>query len=85
MTKTVGMNDRIDELIALLETEPEGLRAAEFLQAQNVLAGLAGRRVADAVIEETRVVVTTEDGCRYYFYGFLGSDESARAANSAPR
>jgi hypothetical protein len=84
MTKTVRMNDRIDELIELLEAEPEGLRAAEFLQAQDLLRGLAGKRVAEAGIEETRVVVTTEDGCRYYFYGFLGSD-SARAAKSAPR
>ncbi len=79
------MSDRIDELIDLLEAEPEGLRAAEFLQVQDVLGGLAGKRVAEAAIEETRVVVTTTDGCRYYFYGFLGSHESARAANSAPR
>ncbi|MBV8344600.1 MAG: hypothetical protein JO190_06365 [Candidatus Eremiobacteraeota bacterium] len=78
------MNDRIDELIDLLEAEPEGLRTAEFLQARDVLCGLAGRRVAEAVIEDTRVVVTTDDGCRYYFYGFLGSDSSARAAKSAP-
>jgi hypothetical protein len=84
MTKTVGMNDRIDELIELLEAEPDGLRTAEFLQAQALLRGLAGKRVADAAVEETRVVVTTEDGCRYYFYGFLGSDSSARAAKSAP-
>ncbi|HEY6325841.1 MAG TPA: hypothetical protein VIW73_04910 [Candidatus Cybelea sp.] len=79
------MNDRIDELIELLEAEPEGLRAAEFLQVRDVLRGLAGKLVADAAIEETRVVVTTTDGCRYYFYGFLGSEESARAAKSAPR
>jgi hypothetical protein len=79
------MKDRIDELIELLEAEPEGLRAAEFLQAQDVLGGLAGKRVAEAAIEETRVVVTTDDGCLYYFYGFLGSEDSARAAKSAPR
>jgi hypothetical protein len=79
------MQDRIDELIDLLEAEPEGLRTAEFLQAQDVVQGLAGKRVLEAVIEETRVVVTADDGCRYYFYGFLGSDSSARAAESAPR
>jgi hypothetical protein len=78
------MNDRIDELIDLLEAEPEGLRTAEFLQAQDILQGLTGKRVVAAVMEETRVVVTTEDGGRYYFYGFLGTD-SARAAKSAPR
>jgi len=79
------MNDGIDRLIDLIDAEPEGLRTAEFLQAQNVLAGLAGKRVAEAVVEETRVVITADDGSRYYFYGFLGSDGSARAANSAPR
>jgi hypothetical protein len=79
------MNDRIDELIELLEAEPGGLGAAEFLQVQDVLRGLAGKHVAEAAIEETRVVITTTDGCRYYFYGFLGSEESARAASSAPR
>ena len=79
------MNDRIDELIDLIEAEPEGLRAAELLQVQDVLRGLAGKRVAEATIEETRVAITTDDGCRYYFYGFLGSDESARAAKSAPK
>ncbi len=72
------MKDRIDELIELLEAEPEGLRAAEFLQVQGVLADLAGKRVEQAAIEDTRVVVTTSDGCRYFFYGFLGSEESAR-------
>jgi len=79
------MNDRIDELIELIEAEPEGLRAAELLQVRDVLGGLVGKRVAEAAVEETRVAITTTDGCRYYFYGFLGSEASARAAKSAPK
>ena len=79
------MNDGIDRLIDLIDAEPEGLRTAEFLQAQNVLAGLAGKRVAEAVVEETRVVITADDGSRYYFYGFLGSRRPARERRTARR
>ncbi len=68
------MKDRIDELIALLESEPERLRAAEFLQTQHLLESLVGKSVTAATIEETRVAITTSDGSRYYFYGFLGSE-----------
>jgi hypothetical protein len=67
------MSDRIDELLNLIEAEPEGLRTAEFLQTQNVLETLVGKTIAAAAIEETRIVITTADGTRYYFYGFLGS------------
>lgn len=67
------MSDRIDELLNLIEAEPEGLRTAEFLQTQNVLEALIGKTITAAAIEETRIVVTTADGTRYYFYGFLGS------------
>jgi hypothetical protein len=69
------MKDRIDDLLELIEAEPDGLRAAEFLQTQGVLDSLAGKRVAAARLEETRVSITTDDGCRYYFYGFLGSEK----------
>jgi acetyl-CoA carboxylase beta subunit len=72
----VPTNDRIDELLHLIEAEPEGLRTAEFLQAQGVLETLVGKRVAAASVEETRIVVTTADGARYYFYGFLGTQNS---------
>jgi hypothetical protein len=73
------MKDRIDELIALLESEPERLRAAEFLQTQNLLESLVGKSVTAAAIEETRVAITTSDGGRYYFYGFLGSESPPKA------
>jgi hypothetical protein len=70
------MQDRIDELIDLIEAEPEGLGKAEFLQTQSVLESLIGKTVTAAAIEETRVAITTSDGCRYYFYGFLGSEKT---------
>lgn len=66
------MNNRIDELMDLIEVEPDALREAEFLQAQAILDTLVGKTVSEATIEDTRIVVTTSDGNRYYFYGFLG-------------
>ncbi|MEO9171047.1 MAG: hypothetical protein ABI282_07960 [Candidatus Baltobacteraceae bacterium] len=66
------MNNRIDELMDLIEVEPDALREAEFLQAQAILETLVGKTVSEATLEDTRIVVTTSDGNRYYFYGFLG-------------
>jgi len=67
------MNDRIDELLHLIEVEPDALREAEFLQAQSILETMIGKTIASADIDETRIVVTTTDGNKYFFYGFLGS------------
>jgi superfamily I DNA and RNA helicase len=67
------MNDRIDELLHLIEVEPDALREAEFLQAQAILETMIGKTIASADIDETRIVVTTTDGNKYFFYGFLGS------------
>lgn len=69
------MNDRIEELLKLIEVEPEQLRAAEFLNAQAVLDQLAGKMITRADVEDTRVAITTSDGSRYCFYGFLGVDK----------
>jgi hypothetical protein len=66
------MNDRIDELLELIEVEPDALREAEFLQAQGILQTLIGKTVTAAEVQETRIVVTTSDGNQYFFYGFLG-------------
>ncbi len=66
------MNDRIDELMELIEVEPDALREAEFLQAQAILDTLIGKTITAAALEDTRIVITTQDGNRYYFYGFLG-------------
>jgi hypothetical protein len=67
------MDDRIDQLLHLIEAEPDGLRAAEFLQAQEILQSLVGKTVTAASVEDTRIILTTSDGCRYHFYGFMGS------------
>lgn len=66
------MNDRIDELLHLIEVDPDALREAEFLQAQGILDTMVGKTIAAAELEETRIVVTTSDGNKYFFYGFLG-------------
>ena len=58
----------------LLEIEPEALRAAEFMQAQELLGGMVGRRIVSAQLEETRIAIETDDGSVYYFYGFMGED-----------
>jgi hypothetical protein len=71
----VTMNDRIDELLHLIEVEPDALREAEFLQAQAILETLVGKTVTSADVEETRIVITTSDGNKYFFYGFLGSGD----------
>ncbi|HEY9084919.1 MAG TPA: hypothetical protein VIN40_03125 [Candidatus Tyrphobacter sp.] len=68
------MNERIEELLHLIEVEPDALREAEFLQAQAILDTMVGKTIASAEIEETRIVVTTSDGNKYFFYGFLGQD-----------
>jgi hypothetical protein len=67
------MNDRIDELIHLIEVEPDALREAEFLQAQAILETMQGKTIASAQLEDTRIVITTADGNKYFFYGFLGN------------
>ena len=66
------MNDRIDELLHLIEVEPDALREAEFMQAQAILETMVGKTIAAAELEETRIVITTSDGNKYFFYGFLG-------------
>ena len=67
-----GMNDRIDELLHLIEVDPESLREAEFMQVRGILETMVGKTIAAAELEETRIVITTSDGNRYFFYGFLG-------------
>jgi hypothetical protein len=75
----VTMNDRIDELLELIEVEPDALREAEFLQAQGILETLVGKSISAAEIQDTRIVITTNDGNRYFFYGFLGSGDNSQA------
>ncbi|HTJ24565.1 MAG TPA: hypothetical protein VMA36_00235 [Candidatus Limnocylindria bacterium] len=64
----------------LLEIEPEALRQAEFMQAQELLGRMVGKRVTAAHVEETRIALQTEDGTIYYFYGFMGEETPETAA-----
>jgi hypothetical protein len=64
---------RIEELLKLIEAAPEGLQTAEFMVARDIVRGLAGKTIAAASLDETRVTIETADGARYFFYGFLGS------------
>ena len=68
------MNERIDELLHLIEVEPDALREAEFAQAASILETMVGKTVTSAELEDTRIVITTSDGNKYFFYGFLGLD-----------
>ena len=72
------MNDRIDELLQLIEVEPDALREAEFMQAQYILETMIGKTVTAAELQDTRIVLTTSDGNRYFFYGFLGGADESR-------
>jgi hypothetical protein len=62
-----------DELLNLLEIDPNALREAEFVQAQAILDTMVGETIASAEMEEGRIVVETATGNRYFFYGFMGN------------
>ncbi len=70
-------NAKIDDLIELMEIDPEALREAEFFQVQSILDTLVGKSIAAARMEDTRIVVETAEGDRYFFYGFMGSGRGA--------
>ncbi len=61
---------------SLQDVDPDALRAAEFEQTQSILDTLLGKTVTEATIDDTRIVVETSDGNRYFFYGFMGSGHS---------
>ena len=63
----------VEELESLLQIDPDALREAEFAQAQAILDTLVGETVASATMEDRRIVVTTQSGNRYFFYGFIGN------------
>lgn len=61
---------------SLLEVEPEALRAAEFMQAKELLSSMVGRRVVSARLEDTRIAIAIDDGTTYFFYGFMGEEKA---------
>jgi hypothetical protein len=69
-------NDKVDDLINLMDIDPDALREAEFVQAQSILDTLVGKTIEHAAIEDTRIVVETTEGDRYFFYGFMGGSST---------
>lgn len=65
------MNSRVEELLDLMDVDSDALRDAEFAEAQEILNTMIGKKIAGAEMGETRITVTTEDGNKYFFYGFL--------------
>ena len=65
------VHSRVDELLELVDIDSDALREAEFAQAQGILDTLVGKVIQKAEMGETRIIITTNDGCRYFFYGFL--------------
>jgi hypothetical protein len=71
--------ESLDQLLKALEDidlqdiDPDALREAEFEQTRWVLDELAGKTIAKAELQDTRIVIETGDGNRYFFYGFMGS------------
>ncbi|MBC5799028.1 MAG: hypothetical protein GIX03_00490 [Candidatus Eremiobacteraeota bacterium] len=63
----------LSDLLNLLEVDPDALREAEFEQTQSILDTLVDKTIASATIEDTRIVIETSEGNRYFFYGFMGS------------
>ena len=64
----------LEELLRdLQDIDPDALREAEFEQTRWVLDGLAGKVIRSASVEETRIVIETSEGNKYFFYGFMGS------------
>jgi hypothetical protein len=69
-------NDKVDDLINLMDIDPDALREAEFVQAQSILDTLVGKTIEQASMEDTRIVVETTEGDRYFFYGFMGGSST---------
>lgn len=65
---------------SLFDIDPDALRAAEFMQVQELLTGMVGKQIVAAQLDETRITVELDDGAIYYFYGFMGEDAQAVGA-----
>jgi hypothetical protein len=57
----------------LQDIDPDAFREAEFEQTQAILDTLVGKRIRRATIEDSRIVVETDEGNRYFFFGFMAS------------
>ncbi len=77
-TETDPADPRIDALLKdiedldLQDIDADSLRESEFEQIRAVLDDLAGKTITRATLEDTRIVIETGDGNRYFFFGFMG-------------
>ncbi len=60
------------EDLDLQDIDADSLREWEFEQIRAVLDELAGKTIRSATLEDTRIVIETGDGNRYFFFGFMG-------------
>ncbi len=65
------MNSRVEELLDLMDVDSDALREAEFAEAQEILNTMVGKKIKSSEMGDTRITITTEDGNKYFFYGFL--------------
>lgn len=71
-------NGKIDALLKdiadldLQDIDADSLREWEFEQIRSVLDELAGKTIRSATLEDTRIVIETGDGNRYFFFGYMG-------------
>ncbi len=64
--------------IDLQDVDSDALRDAEYEQTRWVLDELAGKTIKAAEVEDRRIVIETQGGNRYFFYGFMGSGHPER-------
>jgi hypothetical protein len=78
-TGTGPEKDSFAELLAdivaldLQDVDSDALREAEYEQIRWILDKLVGKVIRSAEMEDRRIVIETDDGNRYFFYGFIGS------------
>ena len=71
-------NGKIDALLRdiedldLQDIDADSLREWEFEQIRSVLDDLAGKTIRSATLEDTRIVIETGDGNKYFFFGYMG-------------
>jgi hypothetical protein len=62
----------------LQDVDSDALREAEYEQTRWILDELAGKTIKAAEVADRRIVIETQDGNRYFFYGFMGSGPPER-------
>jgi hypothetical protein len=64
--------DELSDVLGLIDVDPDAIRAAELAEARSLLDTMVGKTIETAFPSETRIIVKTEDGSRFSFYGLIG-------------